>query len=591
MDKKSIVNLLAEVARRHPEQYESVSKTIMDLGRKASYLQGETLTLSDMEPVMDREKLYQQMDNELETAKRQLSDTEYKKKRNEIWFKYSDLITKGTQENALSKGNNLGYSVVSGARGNANQLRMMLSTPGVYMDAKDEVVPVFVRRSFGDGLRPAEYLAGSYGARKAVLSTKRATAKGGDAGKQMVQSAVSLVVTEKDCGVKNGIDLSIDDTSLRGRVLAEDAGGLPAGTVLDRQALNQLRKKNVETVISRSALTCASESGVCAKCVGTNSVGKFYPIGESVGVTAAQALSEPLAQGALHAKHSGGAASGAKKTFSGLDVINTFTQSPEVFPDKSVLAMEDGVVSKIEEAPQGGSLIHIGDRVHYVPIGYPLVVKKGDVLEAGDQLSEGLIDPGEIVDLKGLGEGRRYYSERLKQLLDDSGSVADKRSTELVARAALNHIQVTDADEDDPYLPDDIISYSYLNKHYTPPEDTAKENVRKAVGKYLQMPVLHYTVGTRITPKVAAKLEGAKKNEVYASATEPRFKPIMMRLRTAAHVQKDWLANLHTSYLKKNLAESAIRGEDTNIEENIHFAPRVAVGEGFADNIGTTGKF
>lgn len=757
MDKKSIANLLAEVAKKYPDKYEQIAKTISDLGRKASYLQGETLTLSDTEPVIDRERFFARMDAELDAARKALPRDEYERKRLEIWGRYSDLLTEETKKAALAKGSNLAYTVISGARGSPTQLKMMVTTPSLYLDAQDNVVPLFVRHSFGDGLRPAEYLAGSYGARKAVLATKRATAKGGDLAKQMVQVATPLIITEKDCGVGNGLDFDIEEKSLRNRVLAETTAGLPAGTVLDRQALNHLRKAGQKKIIARSPMTCQAKAGLCSKCVGVDATGHFPPLGEAVGVTGAQSVSEPITQGALNClaegtevlmadysvkpieqirpgeyvmgsdlngkifptrvthtwdqgmqpvqrrsykmgqtkqiitldstykhpvlqnrktygksgngknnnkaekliagykhsnigaviapgvngaqyelrnsdpfyrakriseeelgmmhcyditvehedslfvlanglivsntKHSGGAAQGSAKVYSGFDVINRFVQTPEEFPDKAIVSTLDGRVNKVYKAPQGGHFVEVGEEKHYIPHNYPVLVKVGDNVEAGDQLSEGLVDPGDIVELRGLGEGRRYYADRLSKILDDSGMPADRRNTEILARAALDHIQVGDVDEDDPYLPDDVVSYSYLSRNYEPPEDTRSYDTDKAIGKYLQRPVLHYTIGTRITPSVAKRLKDVGKTNVYASERSPEFKPHMVRLRTSSHANRDWLAGMNTSYLKKNLLESAIRGDDTNVKENTNFSPRLAYGVDFGRDIEETGKF
>ena len=206
-------------------------------------------------------------------------------------------------------------------------------------------------------------------------------------------------------------------------------------------------------------------------------------------------------------------------------------------------------------------------------------------------MSEGLADPGEVVELRGLGEGRKYYSDKLKQLLDDSGMEADRRNTELMARAALDHLQITDIKEDDEYLPDDVVSYSYFSNRYTPPKDTAKFKTDKSVGTYLQSPALHYTIGTKITPKIAKHLKSSGFDELFTSADSPTFKPHMVRLRAATHHGTDWLASMHTSYLKKQLSDSAIRGEESNVESNIHFAPRLAIGTNFGENIEQTGKF
>lgn len=591
-DSKSLGTLMAEVARKYPEQYERISKAISDIGRKASYYQGESLTLSDNRPVIDRDKLLAEMDNAIEDAKRSALDKDdFLKKKIQIWSNYNDRIQKETASEALARKNNLAYSVMSGARGKPAQLKMMLSTPGLYTDAQDNIIPLFVRTSFGEGLRPAEYLASTYGARKSVLSTKRATAKGGDLAKQMVQSASSLVVTENDCGAANGIDLDVNDKSLRGRVLAKDTADMKAGTVLDKNALAHLKKKGADNLIVRSPMTCQAKSGVCSRCMGLNALGKFPAKGDAVGITAAQAIGEPITQGALNVKHQGGAA-GTDRRYAGFSVINQFVQTPDTFPDKAVLSKKDGQVNSIIEAPQGGYYVTVDNEPHYVAPGYPVTVKVGEKVEAGDTMSEGLADPGEVVELRGLGEGRKYYADKLKQLLDDSGMEADRRNTELMARAALDHLQITDIKDDEgEYLPDDVVSYSYFAQRYTPPKDTNKYKADKAVGTYLQSPALHYTIGTKITPKIAKHLKTAGMDEVFASTEAPTFKPHMVRLRAATHHGTDWLASMHTSYLKKQLSESAIRGEESDVEKNVHFAPRLAIGTNFAENIEQTGKF
>jgi DNA-directed RNA polymerase subunit beta' len=591
MDSPSIGALMAEVARKYPDKYEEIAKTISDLGRKASYLQGETLTLSDMEPVFDRAAVFAQMDAEIKEAKKVAKNPdEFKNTKMAIWSKYGDIIKKTTVNEALKRNSNLAYSVVSGARGSPDQLKMMVSTPALYTDSNDDIVPIFIRNSFGDGLRPAEYLAGTYGARKSVLSTKRATARGGDLAKQAAQSAVNLLVTTRDCGVKNGIDLDIEDSSLRGRLLGKAQAGLPAGTVLDKQSLAKLRSSGVKNVIARSVMTCAAKNGVCAKCVGLNPKGHFEDIGSAVGITSSQAIGEPITQSALNTKHQGGVATG-KKIYSGFDVINRFVQTPEVFPDRAVVAEEDGKIDRVIEAPQGGYFVQVNGNKHYVPPGYPLTVKVGDEVEAGESLSEGLISPGDIVRLRGVGEGRKYYADRLKQILDDSGMKADRRNTEMLARAAIDHVTMTDADEDDPYLPDDVVSYNYMANNYTPDKDAAPMSAINSVGRYLQAPILHYTIGTRVTPKIAKHISSVSEDPVYVSNKGPKFESDMIRLRTAAHSNRDWLASMHTSYLKSQIAESATRGDDTNIRENSHFAPRLAIGENFGTNISTTGKF
>jgi DNA-directed RNA polymerase subunit beta' len=590
-DSKSIAKLLSQVAEKYPERYAEVVKGISDVGRHATYHQGETLTLADLKPTFDRGKVFMRMDAEIAAAQKTAkSQDEFEQARDRIWTKYSDDLEKMTADSALALGNNLAYSVVSGARGKGAQLKAMIATPGIYTDYKDRIIPVFARRSFSEGLRPAEYLASTFGARKSVLSTKIGTAKGGDIGKQCAAVASNLVITTKDCGTTNGIDLDSDDASLRGRVLVAKAGNIPAGTVIDRHVAAELKKLKGKVLV-RSAMTCSAEHGLCARCHGARMNGLMPKIGESVGVSAAQALSEPITQGALSSKHTAGQGSG-KKVYSGLDTITQIVQTPEVFPDRAEVAQEAGRVAKIEPAPQGGQYVHIGESRHYVHPDYPLTVKVGDHVEAGEQLSDGIIDPSDIVRLRGLGSGRRYYSQRLKQVLDDSGMAANLRNTEVMARAAIDHVVIDDADGVGEFLPDDVVSYNRIAQIYAPPTSAKKLPVSpKLAGQYLYSPALHYTVGTKLTEKMAKRIQDAGIAEVHAAPDAPKFFPQMVRLRAASHHDPDWMTRMSTSYLKANLADTAARGADTNIESNHNWQARLAFGKDFGKETATTGKF
>jgi hypothetical protein len=289
-------------------------------------------------------------------------------------------------------------------------------------------------------------------------------------------------------------------------------------------------------------------------------------------------------------KHNAGQAKG-KKSFSGFDYISQFVQIPEEFKDRAAVSEEDGVVEAVREAPQGGHFIVINGREHFALPGFSVSVKPGDSVEKGDILSDGLANPADIVRLRGLGEGRRYYAERLAQILDDSGQAPDRRNLEIIAKATVDHYRMDDPDEDSPYNPDDLVRSSEFLRKYKPPADTSDYPMHKAQGKYLQQPVLHFTPGTRLTPKMIRRMEDAGVSSVLASGTAPSFSPDMRRLRVASHTNRDWLASMHTSYLSKQLVDSVERGDETNIEENRHFAPRLAYGKDFGKNTDKTGKF
>lgn len=595
LGKNGMAKIMADVALRYPDQFPQIVKQLGDLGRRASWLQGYTTGPDDTRGVVDTASYYAKMDAELDRLRKdKVSPEEFEERRAEILTRYSDLIERDTMTAAMKGNNAFALAVASGARGNPSHVKAILSTPGVFQDSKGRTIPLFVRNSFGAGVRPAETLAGTYGARTAVVSTKKATAKGGDLLKIMTQSTLNYNVTGKDCTTTNGLSMDPMEGQITGRVLARAVDDMPAGTVIDRQTLSRLRRLG-KPVLVRSPMTCRAKHGLCAHCVGVQADGHFPNVGDSVGVTAAAAIGEPIVQGALNVKHNAGMAKG-KKSFSGLNYITQFLSIPEEFKDRATVAEVDGTVDKIEEAPQGGTYITVNGERHFALPGFQPLVKVGQSVESGDALSDGLINPADIVRLRGLGEGRRYYADRLSQMLADSGQKPDARNVEILTRAALDNYLIEDPDEDSPWLPDDMVRESEFLDRYKPPVDTMDMPVRKAAGKYLQAPALHYTVGTRLTPSMAIKLDEAGVTSVPVSSQIPWFRPEMQRLRVAAHGSDDWMASLGTSYLSSQMRSSLERGDETNIAENYHYGPRLAFGAdagagGFGENIERTGKF
>lgn len=592
LDKKGYNALAARLAKS-PERYGPVMKELSDLGRNSAYFRGETLSLDDMRSPVDKPAMFAALDGAIAQARQTAkSDAEFKSKRDNIWDEFLVQLDKEVMKQSVAKGNNLGRAVASGARGSNLQLRAMIATPGLYTDYKGKVIPLFSRKSYGEGLRPANYLASTFGVRSSIISTKVSTAKGGDYLKQLNQSASDQVVTEKDCGTTNGLSVGLDDPDLIGRTLARPVAGHAAGTAIDRHVLKDLRSAKLSNVLARSPITCTAPQGLCSHCLGLRTDGTLAPVGYHAGITAAQAVGEPITQNALNAKHTSGAAKGGKRRYGGFEVLSALVQSPEAFPHKATAASLPGRIDNIEPAPQGGTFITVAGTKHYALPGYDPLVKVGDDVEAGDQLSDGVMDTGEVVQYRGLGEGRRYYAARLQEAIQDSGMARPmKQNLEVLARAALNHVRVNDNDGYGDALPDDFISYNAAVKRYSPPKDAKVTPLNQVGGKYLQEPALHFSIGTKLTPRMVKELKDASFGDVTVSDTPPPFSPEMVRLRTAAHAGKDWLAKLNTSYIGSNLEHDAERGFTTNLKHNINFAPRIAVGEGFGKNVGKKGEF
>jgi hypothetical protein len=188
----------------------------------------------------------------------------------------------------------------------------------------------------------------------------------------------------------------------------------------------------------------------------------------------------------------------AAKTF---DTINNMSNIPKRFPGGATLSSVEGIVTNIKKAPQGGWSVYVGDREHYVEPTQPLQVKVGSVVEEGDTLCEGIPNPAEVVQYKGIGEGRRYFFNKMREVVKSAGG-SHRRNIELMSRGLINHVRITDADGLDGHLPDDIIEYDDLAASYKPRKGTQMTPLATARNRYLETPTLHYSIGTKITPSV-----------------------------------------------------------------------------------------
>lgn len=590
MDSKGIETVLQEIAREAPEEYAEVTKRLMDVGNAAAFDTGTTIRMSDLKPAYDKRPLLQALDmaESKIRADKTLSDAQKSEMIEKLYDKANSTIMEETYNAEFARKNQLALQVASKARGNKTQLAAFISTPGTYSDPSGKMVPMFIRHSYAEGLTPAEYWAGSFGARTGVVSTKTATAKGGAFGKLLSASAIAQVVTEEDCGTEGGLPVKVDDDDNIGAVLARPAGGYDAGTVITKNVLSDLRKdKRHDEIVVRSPVTCGCKDGVCSRCAGIRETGGFPPIGYNLGTNAASAFAERITQGALNVKHSGKKTVG-KGNYQGFEMISSLAKVPKVFPDRAVLSTVDGTVSKIEDAPQGGKYIIVTDKHgeesrHYVSPGYDIDVKVGQELEAGDQMSDGVIDPSELVKYKGIGEGRRYWATRFTKAIRDSGMAANRRNAEVLARTVMNTVRLNNEDEAGEGLPGDVVTYTRWSDGFKPRKTSAiVAPTVSSVGKYLEQPVLHYTIGTRITPSVINTLKKFKVDKMMVNDTAPDVTPFMERIEDSNAEKPDWMARLGTTYLKSRLQEDVARGAQSRLHSTEPY-PGIAKGIEFGD--------
>ena len=573
LDKKGTKELLHNIFVTHPDKYREIAHKLSELGREVSYRQGSSISLDALKAVEERDKIVNRIKDKVERiASDVLMTPEERRKSVEEAIGDDVLTLQGRLYDAmLAKGNPFAVQVMSGSRGNKSQLAAMtgamLLTPEA--DGKPSSIPIL--HSFAEGLDPAEYWATTYGARQGLVDTKFQTQDAGYLGKQLAMAAHKLVVTEKDCNTSGGILVPSKDQDSVGATLAKDTGEYRAGTVLTPSKLKELSRTD-KNIFIRSPITCQAKSGLCQKCVGVRERGGFPPIGDNVGVTAATALAEKLSQGMLSAKHS----STGGNAVSGFEYINSLSQIPKNFPGGATAATVDGRVSKVEEAPQGGYYVFIGTEQHYVGPGRDVAVEKGDEVEAGDMLSTGIPNPADIVRYKGIGEGRRYFSEQFKKAFEESNQYANRRNTELMARALINHVRITEPDGGVGSFQGDVAEFDNLAAEYEPRYGSISMTPSRAQDRYLERPVLHYSIGTRITKRIAKRLKDAGYNNVLVHAEQPSFVPEMHRALDSMSLSPDWLVQQGGFYTKRSLLKSVQQGASSSLEGTSHVPKMVA---------------
>jgi hypothetical protein len=595
LDKKGVEQLFAELAEKHPDEYGEISRKLMRVAADAAYQTGglsfglEHLRTADA-ALAARRRIKSQLQKILSG-----NGSADSKREAIIQVVEGEQATMGkaVYEEALQKGNPLAKQVASGARGNPAQLNRLIASDMLYVNHRDQPIPIPVLKSYSEGLSPAEYAAGAYGARKGVVQTKTATADAGYLNKQLAQVAHKLLVTaidDEDDGPDSdrqthtfvrGLPVEVDDPDNAGALLAATVGGFPRNTVLTPRILQQLQAAGIKRMLVRSPLVGGpAGGGVYARDVGVRERGGLPPLGDLVGIAASQALGERLTQMSLSSKHAGGVRGVAPAT-SGFKFVNQLLQVPKYFPGGATHAQLDGVVERVEPAPAGGQFVTIGGQPHYVSPELELKIQRGQEVEAGDVLTTGIPNPAEIYQHKSVGEGRRYFTKAFHQAYRDSGVTADRRNVELAARGLLNYVEMLD--ETDDYLPGDMLEYNRLEAAWRPREGYRTVPTKQALGKYLERPVLHHTIGTKVRKSMLPELQEFGVQELDVHDDPPPFRPVMIRAAAVVGEDPDPFVRFLGSHQKKNLLESVHRGRISDTQ-NVSFAPALAAGEGFGSD-------
>jgi hypothetical protein len=563
--KKRLKEEMARYAKRNPQGYAQAVQRIKKVGDEVATWEGLSVGLDDIQP--DYAKRDPVMQKALRDVKAAKNDTERRK----ILLRAQDDILNAT----LDHPSDMTIMARSGGRGSIAQLMKTVSSPVVATTSRGEVTPWLVTKSYAQGINPADaWVTGVESRRNAILSTGSVVEPGAVA-KVVVTNMDNLVITKEDCGTTNGIMLAVDD-QVADRYLARQEGSHPRNTLVTSAVVTDFKKKRVKRVLVRSPSTCQAQDGICQKCMGLDEWGHAHRVGTNVGVRSAQALTEPLTQFALNAKH-GVRLAGQSKNLRGLKGFRVLTEVPKSFTEKAAIAERNGTVSGIVKAPQGGHHITVAGKRYYTPPGLKPIVKIGDSVEAGDALSEGTPMPDAVVKHKGIGEGRRYLSEALTGLYRRQGVDIDRRHTELLARKAMNHVEITD-DPTGAFIRGDIVNYDAVRDAYQ--KNTAQKSLSDAKGGVLGKPILHYSAGTRLTPSVMSNLrrEGVKRVDVVTKG--PQFEPVMKSIIQTPLLEDDWMSRMSHRYLRRTLMEGAGFGSESDFSSTSP-VPAYAMGAPF----------
>ena len=366
---------------------------------------------------------------------------------------------------ALTKGlddyNPIYMMADSGARGSTNQIRQLAGMRGLIANTSGETIEIPIRANYREGLNILEYFISSRGARKGLADTALRTADSGYLTRRLVDVSQEVIVRTDDCGTTDGIDIyeiregkelieSLEER-LTGRYLAEDFTDDNGEVLVSKDKLiteadaKMIVASGVNTVKIRSVLTCHAEHGVCAKCYGSSLAnGKKITIGEAVGIIAAQSIGEPGTQLTMRTFHTGGIAS-AEDITQGLPRVEELFESRR--PKNAAIMAKHSGKTRIDEIKKTRHVIITtadGEEHPYpVPFGYKLKIQDGDFIEAGETLTEGSVNPHDVLEVKGEEAVQNYIIAEVQKVYRLQGVDINDKHIEVIVRQMMRKARVT----------------------------------------------------------------------------------------------------------------------------------------------------
>ena len=537
--KKGLKQILEKIINTHgATKTAEALDDIKSMGYKYSTRAAMTVSISDMTVPPEKPELIQKaqdtVDRITKNYKRGLiTEEERYKEVVETWKNTDDILTKALLD-GLDKYNNIYMMADSGARGSDKQIKQLAGMRGLMADTTGHTIELPIKSNFREGLDVLEYFMSAHGARKGLSDTALRTADSGYLTRRLVDVSQDLIIREVDCCEGKEIPGMYVKAFAEGN---EEIEGLQE-RITGRFVCETIKNKNGEVIVKanhmitprraarimaegvdekgkpfkkvkiRTILTCKSHIGVCAKCYGSNlATGESVQVGESVGIIAAQSIGEPGTQLTMRTFHTGGVAGG--------DITQGLPRVEELFearkPKGLAIITEISGIAVIKDTKKKREIIvtnnEMGDsKTYLIPYGSRIKVEDGAELEAGDELTEGSVNPHDILKIKGVRAVQDYMIQEVQRVYRLQGVEINDKHIEVIVRQMLKKIRIEN-NGDTELLPGtlvDVMDFEDVN------EEVIAEGKEPAEGKQVMLGITKASLATNSFLSAASFQETTK---------------------------------------------------------------------------------
>ena len=538
--KKQLKQILEKVINTHgATQTAEVLDDVKAIGYKFSTRAAMTVSISDMTVPPQKPEMIQTaqdtVDKITKNYKRGLiTEEERYKEVVETWKATDDKLTEALLS-GLDKYNNIFMMADSGARGSDKQIKQLAGMRGLMADTAGRTIELPIKSNFREGLDVLEYFMSAHGARKGMSDTALRTADSGYLTRRLVDVSQELIIHDSDCAaegkeipgmyVKAFMDGNEEIESLQERITGrfscedlKDKDGniiVKANHMITPKRAERVMKKAVDengepldTVKIRTILTCKCKNGVCAKCYGANmATGEAVQVGEAVGIIAAQSIGEPGTQLTMRTFHTGGVA--------GDDITQGLPRVEELFearkPKGLAIITEFAGTATISDTKKKREIIVTNDqtgesKAYLIPYGSRIKIQDGVYLEAGDELTEGSVNPHDILKIKGLRAVQDYMIQEVQRVYRLQGVEINDKHIEVIVRQMLKKIRIEERG-DTEFLPGtmvDVLEFNEVN------EQMEAEGKEAATGEQIMLGITKASLATESFLSAASFQETTK---------------------------------------------------------------------------------